>query len=99
MRLRSIFLRIGARQVINLVLASYLLTIVVLIAVQRAVPTWVGHGTPPAPAWVIALAVPAADVVLGLLLLGSRRARLARAPLFSGAVLAAFAAWTVWGWR
>jgi hypothetical protein len=81
------------------VLASYLLTIIALIVVQRAVPAWIGHGTPPAPAWAVALVVPAADLILGLLLLGSGRPRLARAPLFSGVVLAAFAAWTVWGWR
>ena len=100
MRHRSIRVRISARHVTNLVLASYLLTIFVLIAMQRLVPAWVGHGVPPAPAWIIAFAVPAADFCLGVMLLGGRRRLgLARVPLLSSVILAAFAAWTVWGWR
>ncbi len=100
MRRRTLRIRITARQVINWMLASYLLTIFVLIGIQRLAPGWVGHGVPPAPAWIIALIVPASDIILGLLILrANRRFRLARAPIFSGLVLAAFAAWTLWGWR
>jgi hypothetical protein len=100
LRRKIIRIRIAARQVINWILASYLLTILVLILLQRFARGWFGHGTPPAPAWIIALVIPASDIVLGLLLLrAERRLRLARAPLFSGLILAAFAAWTLWGWR
>jgi hypothetical protein len=100
LRRKIIRIRIAARQVINWILASYLLTILVLILLQRFARGWFGHGTPPAPAWIIALLIPASDIVLGLLLLrAERRLRLARAPLFSGLILAAFAAWTLWGWR
>jgi hypothetical protein len=100
LRRKTLRIRINARQVINWILASYALTILVLILLQRFARGWIGHGVPPAPAWIIALIIPASDIVLGLLILRAEgRLRLARAPLFSGTVLALFAAWTVWGWR
>ena len=46
------------------------------------------------------LAVPTADLLLGLdILRQTRRLRLARPLLYSGVILGLVAAWTLWSWR
>ncbi len=100
MKRKPFSLRLTMVQIVRLSLASYLLTVAALVAIRYAGGAWIGHGAVPAWTWLVALLVPVLDLLLGLgLWHGSRRLQPARPLLFSGLVLAAFAAWTLWTWR
>jgi len=97
---RPFTIRLTPALIVKITLASYLLTIGVLLAIRYAAGGWIGHGPAPRSVWAIGLAVPLADLLFGLdILRATRRLALAKPLLFSGVVLGLFAAWTLWSWQ
>ena len=100
MKPRPFSFRLDSRRIVNLSLASYLLTLAMLLAIRYAGGVRPAHGAVPVWAWWTGLAVPGLDLLLGLeVMRNTRRLGLARPLLLSACVLGLFAAWTLWTWR